>query len=392
MKVLFVTRGWPTKADPMSGNYEAVQARALAKRGFEVTVAYIQKKSLTHIFDSRTIRRREDDGITVLSSIVVVPELPGVKSTKYSRLDLWFSQRAFLKIYEYYRKEKGDADVIHAHLIVHAYNCKMALDKYHIPFVITEHWSKMNYTTLDAGLAKLAEGYQWADRVVCVSSALADSLKQKFGLECRVINNMVSDGFFGQNENPSPQTSSRDIVKFVSVGTLGVWKGFDLIIKGLQKSKCRNSCQLSIIGSGPDEESIRKLIVENGLQDRVFLLGRKTPEEVSTQIAASDCFALTSRRETFGIVYIEAMAKGKPVIATICGGPESFVNESNGVLIPAEDVDAAADAIDYMVEHLNQYDSAAIREYCYENFSEERIAQKIIALYNEVLEERKKHN
>lgn len=392
MKVLFVTRGWPSKDNPMSGNYEAVQARALAKRGIEVTVAYLKKKSVSHIFGSRKIGHKKDDGITVLSRMVVVSELPGVKTTRYGRLDSWLCQRAFLDLYEYYRKQKGDADIIHAHLIVHAFNCKKALEKYHIPFVITEHWSKMNYTILEAGLTKLGEGYQLADRVVCVSSALADSLKQKFGLECMVINNMVSNDFFNQNVDLRKAPSSRDIVKFVSVGSIEVRKGYDLIIKGLQKSKFCYKCQLSIIGSGPDEESIRKLISGSGLQDQVFLLGRKPPEEVSAQIAASDCFALTSRRETFGIVYIEAMAMGKPVIATICGGPECFVNESNGVLIPAEDVDAAADAIDYMVEHLDQYDGAAIREYCYENFSEERIAQKIIALYNEVLEERKKHN
>lgn len=392
MKVLFVTRGWPSKDNPMSGNYEAVQAKALAKHGVEVTVAYLKKKSVSHIFDSRKIRQREEDNITVLSRTVVVSELPGVKSTRYGWLDSWLCQKAFLELYEYYKNLKGDADIIHAHLIVHAFNCKKVIEKYHIPFVITEHWSKMNYAMLDAGLVRLGEGYKWADRVVCVSSALADSLKQKFGLECRVINNMVSNGFFEQTVVKQSSSFSRDVMKFVSVGTLEVRKGYDLIIKGLQRSKHRDKCQLSIIGSGPEEESLRKLIADNGLQDRVFLLGRKPPEEVSAQISASDCFVLTSRRETFGIVYIEAMAKGKPVIATICGGPESFVNESNGVLIPAEDVEATAGAIDYMVDHLGQYDSVAIREFCYENFSEERITQKIIALYNEVLEDRKEHN
>lgn len=392
MKILFVTRGWPTKENPMSGNYEAVQARALAKRGIEVTVAYITKKSVSHIFESRKIKQREEDGITVLSRTVVVSELPGVKCTRYGRLDTWLCQRAFLELYNYYRKQNGDADIIHAHLIVHAIKCKMVLDKYHVPFIITEHWSKMNYATLDTGLIKLGKGYLWADRVVCVSSALAASLKQKFGLECGVINNMVSDAFFEQASETSPSPFPRDVVKFISVGSLEVRKGYDLIIRGLRRSRHLDKCLLGIIGSGPEEESLHKLIADSGLQDRVFLLGRKTPDEVSAQIAASDCFVLTSRRETFGIVYIEAMAKGKPVIATICGGPECFVNENNGVLIPAEDVDATADAIDYMVEHLNQYDGTAIREYCYENFSEERIAQKIIALYNEVLEERKKHN
>lgn len=392
MKIIFVTRGWPTKDNPLPGNYEAVQAKALAKRGVNVTVINCQRKSFLHFLDSRNITKKVDEGVTVLSMTIPLIAIPRHTEMHQYKMNIYIRQRAFLKVYEYYRKENGDADVIHAHIINWAYDCEKVIEKYHIPFVITEHWSKMNYAALDAGLVKLAEGYQWADRVVCVSSALADSLKQKFGLECRVINNMVSDEFFDQKARLNKTSLSHDNVKFVSVGALIKRKGYDLIIRGLLKSKHRDRCQFCIIGSGSDEENLRKLIADNGLQDRVFLLGRKTPDEVSAEIAASDCFVLTSRRETFGIVYIEAMAKGKPVIATICGGPECFVNESNGVLIPAEDIDATAGAIDYMVEHLDQYDGAAIREYCYENFSEERIAQKIIAMYNEVLEERKKHN
>ena len=388
MKVLFVTRGWPTKDNPMSGNYEAVQARALAKRGFEVTVAYIQKKSLTHVFDSRKIRRRENDGITVFSSIVVVPELPGVQSTKYSRLDLWLSQRAFLKIYEYYRKEKGDADVIHAHLIVHAYNCKMALDKYHIPFVITEHWSEVNTACVNKNLRRLGEGYKWADKVICVSSALSESLKKLFNIESLVIHNMVSDSFFNGKDLVEKKTSS-DVVRFISVGSLVAIKRFDLLIKAFSNCQHLSECQLSIIGSGPEEEKLSSMIAECGLKNRVAMLGRKKPKEVSELMAASDCFILTSDSETFGIVYIEAMAKGKPVIATKCGGPESFVNDSNGVLIPTGDMEATTRAIDYMVENLNRYDNAAIRQFCHDSFSEEAISQKIVAAYQEAIEKHK---
>ena len=188
------------------------------------------------------------------------------------------------------------------------------------------------------------------------------------------------------------QTSKNEgVVKFVSVGSLVHGKGYDLIINALQKCRHLDKCELNIIGGGPEEASLKSLIVKCQLQNKVFLLGVKTPQEVSRLIADSDCLILTSRRETFGIVYIEAMAKGKPVIATICGGPESFVNESNGLLIPAEDVEATTKAIDYMVEHLDQYDGEAIRHFCYENFSEDAISKRIISLYEEVINNKKKH-
>lgn len=388
MKVLFVTRGWPTKADPMSGNFESVQAKALAKRGVDVSVIYLRKKSFAHLFASKAISRKEYDGITVLSKTVALTEIPGWKVTKNSQLDIWLRQKAFSQIYEYYRKLKGDADLIHAHFINQACDCKLVLDKYHIPFIITEHWSKMNFATLDKGLAKLSEGYKWADKIVTVSAALADSLKEKFGVESEVIHNMVSDNFFDQTLKNDIQKES-DVVKFVSVGSLVHGKGYDLIISALQKCKHLRECRLTIIGGGPEETNLRSLVEQCQLQNKVFLAGKKTPEEVSELMAESDCFILASRRETFGIVYIEAMAKGKPVIATICGGPESFVNESNGLLIPAEDIEATTRAMDYMVENLDKYDNAAIRQYCHDNFSEEAISQKIIAAYQEAIEKHK---
>ena len=388
MKVLFVTRGWPTEADPMSGNFESVQAKALAKRGVDVSVIYLRKKSFAHLFASKAISRKEYDGITVLSKTVALTEIPGWKVTKNSQLDIWLRQKAFSQIYEYYRKLKGDADLIHAHFINQACDCKLVLDKYHIPFIITEHWSKMNFATLDKGLAKLSEGYKWADKIVTVSAALADSLKEKFGVESEVIHNMVSDNFFDQTLKNDIQKES-DVVKFVSVGSLVCRKGYDLIINALQKCKHLKECRLTIVGGGPEEANLRSLVEQCQLQNKVFLAGKKTPEEVSELMAESDCFILASRGETFGIVYIEAMAKGKPVIATICGGPESFVNESNGLLIPAEDIEATAKAMDYMVENLEKYDNAAIRQYCHDNFSEEAISQKIIAAYQEAIE---KHN
>lgn len=392
MKVIFVTRGWPTKKDPMMGNYEAVQAKALAKRGVDVTVVNIEYKSLIHFYESGKIKKREEDnGVTILSSRVLLTEIPKVRQTRNNCFDLWLKQKAFLRVYEYYRRIKGDVDVIHAQFVIYAHICKQVLHKYHIPFVITEHWSRLNGATIDKSFLRCYEAYQWADKVICVSNVLADSLKTKFGVESVVINNMVSDQFFDQTQLKK-ENGKKEIVKFVSVGSLVHIKGYDLIIRALQRCDCLEKCQISIIGGGPEEANLQALIEQCQLQNRVFLLGTKTPEEVSSLMMESDCFILASRRETFGIVYIEAMAKGKPVIATICGGPESFVNESNGILIPVEDVDATANAIDYMVENLDKFDGSAIREFCYNNFSEESITQQIVAVYKEVINKNGKTN
>ena len=102
-------------------------------------------------------------------------------------------------------------------------------------------------------------------------------------------------------------------------------------------------------------------------------------------LETSDCFVLASKSETFGIVYIEAMAKGLPVIATRCGGPEEFVNKDNGLLVDVGDCEALTEAMVYMMNHKDLYNKEMIRQFCLENFSESAIADKIIEEYNKVI-------
>ena len=79
------------------------------------------------------------------------------------------------------------------------------------------------------------------------------------------------------------------------------------------------------------------------------------------------------------------MAKGLPVIATACGGPEEFVNENNGLLVPVNDVESTAEALVEMYSGHDMYDKSAISEYCMANFSEKEIVRKIVEVYNDVL-------
>ena len=384
MKVVFVTRGWPTKRNIMSGNYEAVQAKALAKFGIDVSLITIQRVSFLRLFSKMEIRKFIEDGVTVMTLPVALFKLPHNFGNEFFGINTALRRRALKKVYDAYRREKGDADILHAHIVDRAYDCKTVIDKYHVPLVITEHWSRMNKETLSKYEKSIGEAYGWANKVICVSKELSKSLHDKIGVNSVVIHNMVSDHFFETNIRTH---TPANIVQFVSVGALIERKAFDVVISAMQQMNHKEQCQLYIIGSGEEEANLRKMIDKFNLHERVFLLGRKPPKEVSELIENSDCFILTSKLETFGIVYIEAMAKGKPVIATICGGPESFVNKSNGILIPTDNVEATSKAMDYMVENVDKYDNAAIRQYCHDNFSEEAISQKIVAVYKEVLEQ-----
>ena len=140
-----------------------------------------------------------------------------------------------------------------------------------------------------------------------------------------------------------------------------------------------------IIGNGTERKRLESLISRHQLQQNIHLLGQKKQSEINALLGQADIFVLASRSETFGVVYIEAMACGLPVIATRCGGPEEFVNEKNGLLVPVDDVDALAAAIQHMYEHHQDYDRQAIADECQARFSSKVIATQLTEIFNQVI-------
>jgi len=75
------------------------------------------------------------------------------------------------------------------------------------------------------------------------------------------------------------------------------------------------------------------------IQKKVNFLGLISNDHVHAEMKSADAFVLSSHYETFGVVLIEALACGKPIIATSCGGPECIVNKKNGLLITPRDIE-----------------------------------------------------
>ena len=107
-------------------------------------------------------------------------------------------------------------------------------------------------------------------------------------------------------------------------------------------------------------------------------VGRDKLKEIYPQ---GDAFVLASKSETFGVVFIEAMATGLPVIATDCGGPSDIVNEKNGYLIPVDDKQALVEALIKMHDNACGFNSLEISKMCAEKFSPEKIANSLVSLY-----------
>lgn len=380
MRILFVTRGFPSEGNPMVGNYEAVQAKAIAAKGHQVDVVAVPKVSIINFFKKRQITHRYVDGINVY-------EKRGYRfSTRFWDLNciddkLWRKQ--YKDVFKYYIKIHNLPDIVHAHIIFCGVPALFFKEKYNVPVIVTEHWTKTVAADIPQRLRTMSKFYHKADAVICVSQAMSDSLKRNFQVDSIVIHNMVSNLFF----QSSRKGRNSNAFRFIACGAFreNRNKGFDILVDAFAFGCFPRNVYLDIIGDGPDRPFIESKIIENHLEDQIKLLGVKTPDEVSDLLCHSDCFVLSSRLETFAIVVIEALAKGIPIIATKCGGPETFVRPEDGLLVEKENVEELADAMKYMVEHSHDYNVEEIRRHCHDNFSQDVIADKIISLYKEVL-------
>ena len=382
MKVLFVTRGFPSDKDPMSGNYEAVQAKAIAAKGHEVSVMSVYEKPMWYIGEWHKVTHRKIDNINVYEGIY-----PSISIRFVRRINKYLRKISYRHVFNENVKDQGMPDIIHGHIISTSSFAIFLKDEYHIPFVITEHWSKTFGTVFPIWIKRMSMSYRHADKVICVSQVLADSLKKNFNIESIVINNMVNDLFF----RSSKKIRNDNQFRFVACGAFREdrFKGFDILVDAFASSNFPENVTLDIIGDGEEKKNIERQVNEYGINNQIHLLGVKTPEDVSEILCNSDCFVLSSRIETFAIVLIEAMAKGLPVIATRCGGPETFLCQEHGLLVEKENVKALSDAMIYMVAHYKDYDSTQIRQFCYDNFSQDIIANQIIDVYKQVLAEKK---
>lgn len=371
MKVAVISRGKPNQQYPLNGIFEFDQAKVLAKQGIEVAFIAID-------FRARSFKRKyglfkyECDGVHVFEFSLPI---------NVYRRALPILQRLLLIPFRAMLKSFGKPDVVHAHFYSIAAIATVIKKKYGIPLVVTEHSSKINkpaseISALDKKVA--AKAYNRCNSLICVSKALADNILQNFNHDSSVIPDMVDNQIYsygGKNKNLSPFV-------YVSVGNLVPIKAFDVLIEAFAKAD--DDAQLYIIGDGSEKTKIENQITKLGLEGKVKLFGRLNRLEINEIYQHGHVFVLPSQSETFGVSYVEAMYAGLPVIATRCGGPESFVDDSNGMLVAVNDVEGLADAMNAIRANYSAYDPVKISEESTKKFSPDVISGEIIEIYNKI--------
>ncbi|MBP9014355.1 MAG: glycosyltransferase [Smithella sp.] len=139
-------------------------------------------------------------------------------------------------------------------------------------------------------------------------------------------------------------------MKFISVCNLWRIKGVDLNLRALARLNDRgiHDWHYTVVGDGPERIRLEELARDLGIKDRVEFTGRLLNKDAIRKVMEADVFTLPSRNESFGVVYLEAMACGKPVVACLGTGSEDIViNGETGLLVPQDNVAGLADALMY---------------------------------------------
>ena len=204
------------------------------------------------------------------------------------------------------------------------------------------------------------------------------------GIRGRVIElneNGIDVGIW-QSAHGSPD---RAIPLFVFVGRLVDWKALDVVIRALDKVP---SAELEVVGDGPMLETWRSLADEPGVRGRVHFIGRLTQPEYAARLRASVALVLPSLYESGGAVVLEAMATGKPVIATRWGGPTDYLDSSCGILVKPESYTALvtgfAEGMQKLIDSpgLARSMGDAGRERAVRDFDWQKRIDRVIGIYN----------
>ena len=380
MHVMFIPSWYDNNRNKVHGSFFREQATKLQESGVKVTVAYNEIWPLTlmgKVKEKSGLYFNIEKGLRTYryKNYNFVPKHPLMFNIFDKRME---------KLYKEVVKKEGKVDVIHAQSslwggISAAYVAK----KYNIPLVITEHSSvKRGQYVRESYYKRIVNSYKSADAIIAVGNGLKKEIEELTNRkDIKVIGNLVDLSLF----------DIRDIKKesdefiFFSVAFLEGEKGFDTLIKAFSKKFKNERARLVIGGDGSQREWLEGIAKNEGIENQVTFTGALSREEVAGWMNKCDAFVLPSRYETFGVVYIEALASGKPVIGTFNGGAEDIVNQEIGILVEIDNERELSDAMEYIRKNNKEYNPEKLRNYCTEKFSANVIIKKIINVYNEVI-------
>jgi len=380
MHVLTLTPFYPSENDDAGGCFVAEPIEALVKLGITNTVFAVQP------FYRGKRRVRPTLISTQWLRYFSLPSSVGL-----STAGAFLFARIVGRVRELMRSQP--VELIHAHGPLPSGHAAMLLNQeFGIPYAVSVHG-------LDAFSAEQVHGgparwcrrisqcvYHSSRRVICVSELVREQVLNGTGRNCRtsVVYNGVDPELFstGAQSVPNPV--------ILSVGNLIPIKGHDLLIRAVKFLAGEfSTLSLEIIGEGPEHTRLESIARKLEVRDRVHFLGHCSRQEVAEAMRRCTVFALPSRYEGLGCVYLEAMSTGKPVIG--CRGQgiaEVIQHGSNGFLVGPDNEKELTLALAMLLRDPTRRKNlgAAARDTILDRFTLEYQAERLSRIYRECVQ------
>lgn len=374
MRIFILPTSYPSNEYPHKNIFIYEQAKQLAKMGHEIIVLHIEK------LPTRSIFQKVSRNIEVFRNDFSVRYVRKQKTFMEARFPVIgrdvFIENA-IELYKYAVAKHGKPDVVYAHFSQWAgYTGTILSEKYNVPLVTIEHYSGLMKNKVSNSLLEgVKRTIEKSEYFLCVSENLKKNIldKTKIQKDIYVITNMIDSSFKYFSK------LVHDGFVFSAIGRLTAQKDYRTLIRAFDKAFDRDEMvQLRIAGDGEDRTYLEKLVKQLGREKQIIFLGSLTRAQTIEEYKLCDCFALSSSYETFGLVYREALAVGRPIITTDHGGfsEEDWHNEY-GYKVPVGDVDEFAKAMKKIVLDNNKFDGQMISELCLSDCSADVIGSKI---------------
>ena len=373
MTILLLTHSYPDSRIKWRGLFIQDQALALSEK-HEIIVVYFRVDNTSFApFSKYSFVKRQKGKVTEYE-VTSGKSFPVINQLKYLN-----------DTYRFIRKEilsKKKIDILHSHLSYPAgFLGTIIQNREKIPCVLTEHtWIKKYFRS---SIHKLCVLYtlKHCGCIVAVSRALGENINRYCKRPVHVVPNVIDMNKFSVTD-PGRMDNKTNIGILGGMGNYR--KGLDILIKAVSLLKDMD-LTVHIGGDGKYLSTFRDMARKLDVDGKCIFYGEIKPENIQDFYSKLDFYVLPSRDETFGVVVVEAMASGLPVIATRCGGPEEIITEETGILIEKENPSELARAIRSLAGNLDSYNKKAISNYVLEKYSKDRFTESLSEVYQELL-------
>lgn len=395
MKILVITNLYPNPVDPLRGIFIGNMVKILRKKceikvisplpWFPRNKFFIRFKKYYHF--SQVPEESNITGVTVYyPKYLAIPKM-GFLNPVFIFIAI------FLKTLKIVKQDK--IDLINAHWIypdgIAVSWIARLLKK---PFILSSRGCDINlYSMFKLRKPQIKNALEKASKVTAISEK-QKSIIEGLGIHKNKII-VIKNGVDFKSFDIKDKKKCRDILGInyknkiiLFVGQIIEVKGIGFFIEAIKKLKDNklNGFRVEIIGDGNLREGQENIVRDSGLQEFIHFLGEKSREEIPLWYGACDLLCLPSIREGCPNVILEALASGRPVVASNVGGIPELVNENNGILFEKEDIERLANALKTALS--KKWDDQVIQN-TVKGYTWESIADQYFNLFNEVLKHKR---